>query len=193
MIDSKAKQIRTLLGVLGGGLIAGLLIALSMLYHYNPTGSYVAKNMLLDPENAYSLRFIEPGSKGKSEGKYAFSGVYFSYFDLANKQMKTIPVSRDKYDLFYRLIADETSIVNPGDDILSLFNQTHPANLALKVRAVGEDASRGIEMSFYEIVFVPGGDYYRIQLRQSGPGQEWAYFYHPGIYEEALHLFRNSL
>lgn len=193
MADSKAKQIRILLGILSAGLVTGILIALSMLYYYNPTGSYMAKNMLLDPENAYTLRFIEPGSKGQPEGKYAFEGVYFSFFDEASKQTKTIRVPQEKYKLFYHQIAHESSIPNPDDNVIHVFNHIHPAILALKVRSVGEDASKGIEASFSEIVFAPSGDYYRIQVRRSGPGTDWAYFYHKGIYQKALQLFRSPL
>lgn len=191
MIDSKEKQIKTLLGVFGGGISAGILIALFMLYYYDPTGAYTAKNILLTPENAYSLHFTETGSKSKPEGKYAFSGVYFSFFDPESKQMKTVSVPREQYDLFYHLVANDKSIVKPGDAIFHLF-QGQSASLALKVRTVGEDTSKGIEIPFLEIVFA-SGDHYRVQLRQAGPAQEWAYFYHPGIYEDALHLFRSSL
>lgn len=187
--SSKSKQIRVLLGVLGAGLVAGVIIALSMLYYYNPTGSYLAKNVLLDPENAYSLRFIEPGPKGKSLGRYTFEGVYFSYFDPIQKITKSIAVPREKYAAFYQKIAHEESIVDPSYEIQSQFNQPHQGVLAVKVRSVGEDSSKGIEITFSEIDIVNAGDYYRIRLRQSGPGSEWAYFYHPGIYQEALNIF----
>jgi hypothetical protein len=186
---SKTKQIKVLLGVLGGGLLAGLLFALSILYYYNPSGSYLAKNMLLDPHQAYTLRFIEPGSKGKSEGKYAFEGIYFSYFDPSLKQQKTLKISQDQYAIFYQRVANESSVENPNEEIQRTFNHTHPVTLSLKVRSVGEDLGKGAELTFYQVDFAEGSDYYRIQVRQSGAGTSWAYFYHPGIYQETMTLF----
>jgi hypothetical protein len=91
------------------------------------------------------------------------------------------------------LVANDKSLLQPDDSILHLFNSPHASTLTLKVRAAGEDSSKGAEMPFYEIVFAPSGDYYRIQLRQSGPGQGWAYFYHPGIYQKALDFFRSDI
>lgn len=187
--SSKSSQIKVLLGVLGAGLLAGVLFALSTLYYYNPSGSYIAKNVLLTPQQAYALRFIEPGSKGRAEGKYAFEGIYFSYFDDIQKQQKTFPISQEQYESLYNLIANESSIVYAGDDVQSLFTQAPPATLTLKLQSIGEDLTKGGGVAFYAIDFANNNDYYRIQLRQSGPGMHWAYFYHPGIYQEILKLF----
>ncbi|HEV8051200.1 MAG TPA: hypothetical protein VGP47_01810 [Parachlamydiaceae bacterium] len=193
MVDSsKKRQIEILLGVLGSGLIAGILIALTMLYYYNPNGSYVAKNVLLDPENAYSLRFVEPGPKGKSEGKYVFEGMYFNYFSPQTKQPKSIRVSKEQYSEFYHRIAYEKSIVDPSIELQSLFNHAHPAMLLLKVRSLGEDSSKGVETIFSRVDFLDSGEYYRMQLRQSAPGSEWIYFRHPKIYQEALEIFTSE-
>lgn len=186
---SKSKQIKILLGVLGSGLAAGILIALSMLYYYNPTGSYFAKNMLLDPEQAYTLRFVEPGAKNRSDGRYIFESMVFSYFDKDLKQQKTIAVSREKYVIFYNFIAHEKSVLNPTEEIERLFNSPHSASLILKVKSLGEDLSKGTEMTFSETDFAGDGDYYRIQLRQSGQGSGWVYFYHPGIYQQIFKIF----
>lgn len=187
--SSKTKQIKVLLGVLGAGLITGLLFALGLLYYYNPSGSYVAKNVLLDPENAYSLRFVEPGPKAKSEGKYVFEGVNFTFFNLQTKIPKTVSIKQEQYKEFYSLIANDKSIVTPSLEIQSLFSSHQQAVLALKVRSVSEDVSKGIELTFSEIDFLTEADYYRVHLRQSGPGSEWIYFYHLGIYQKALNIF----
>jgi len=190
--SSKAKQIKVLLGVLTSGLGFGILIASATLYRYNPSGSYQANNVLLDPENTYTLRFVEPGPKGKSEGKYIFEGMYFTHFDSNTRQQSSVNVSKEKYAAFYNLIGKESSIVEPGVEIVSLFNRNHPAFLALKVRPLGEDLSKGIEQTFSRIEFVDDGDYYRVQLRQSAPGAEWIYFNHPKIYQEAHKIFSQT-
>jgi hypothetical protein len=185
---SKFKQVKVLLCVLGAGLAAGIIMALLMLHYYNPEGSYLAKNVLLDPENAYSLRYVEPGKK--SDNRYVSEGAYFSYFDPELKEVQSIPIDREKYAKFYNLIANERSIIEPDSRIEGLFNDPHSAALALKIRRVGEDASKGVESIFSKIDFAYEGDYYRIQLRQSAPGAGWAYFYHPHIYREAVALFK---
>lgn len=193
MVDSTQKrQIERLFGVLGSGLIAGILIALAMLYYYNPNGSYDAQNVLLHAENAYSLRFIEPGPKGKSEGKYVFEGMYFNYFDPAIKQPKTIRVTKDKYAEFYNRISNDKSIVEPGSELQGLFNHAQQASLLLKVRSVGGDSAKGIESIFARVDFAESGEYYRIQLRQSAPGAEWIYFRHPKILQDTMEIFNNS-
>lgn len=193
MVDSfQKKQIEKLLGVLGAGLVAGILIALTMLYYYNPNGSYVAQNVLLDPENAYSLRFIEPGPKGKSEGKYVFEGIYFNYQDPATKQLKSIRVKKEGYAAFYNLISNEKSIAEPSIEVQRLFNQVNPAALLLKVRSVGDDSAKGVETVFARVDFAESGEYYRIQLRQAAPGAEWIYFRHPKILQEAFDIFTRA-
>lgn len=189
--SSKSKQIETLLAVLGTGAIAGILIALSMLYYYNPTGSYQAGNILIDPENAFSLRYLEPGAKGKTEGRYAFEKMDYSYFDANAKQTISISVPKEKYAEFYKVISNDKSIPEPGAEIQSLFHSSNPASLALKVRSVGENASKGSETTFSRIVFSDNGDYYRVQIRQSTAALDWAYFHHPKISQKASQIFQS--
>lgn len=192
--SSKAKQIRLLLGTLASGLGAGILIAFLLLYYYNPAGSYRAKNVLLDADNAYSLQFSEKGSKTKSEIRYAFDGVYFSYFDFQMEQPKTILISKEKYAKFYHLIANQNSEIHPSSEIQSLFEQPHLAKLVVKVSVNTEDLGKRTALDFSEVDFVNGANYYRVELRQSSHGpsphdSRWAYFYHPNIYQEAFNIF----
>jgi len=189
---SKIRQIKVLTGVLSAGLGFGVVIALGMLYWYNPTGSYSASHTLLDPANAFSLHFAEPGSKGKTEGRYIFDGMQFSVYEINHKKTISTPVNQEQYAALYHKIANEKSLVAPGQEIQHLFHQGYPATLELKVRMKGEDLSKGIETIFSKIEFTPNGDYYRVQLRQSTPGSEWIYFYHPGIYQEVYNIFNES-
>jgi hypothetical protein len=184
--SSKTKQIKTIIGVLGSGIVAGVLIALAFLYYYNPSGSYLAQHVLLDPQNAFTLKFVERGIKPKSEGRYVFEAMTFTFFDSLSKQRKVVPVSKNQYAQFYQLVAHDKSVSDPTG---RLSNQQNQAVLALKVRALGDDSSHGMEQTFSEIDFIQDGDYYRIQLRQSGPGSDWIWFYHPHIYQEVLKMF----
>lgn len=190
---SKLNQIKVLLIVLCTSLGGGVLIALSMLYYYNPSGSYQPKNMLLDADRAFSLHFSEPGPKAKSDKRYVFDEMSFSYFNPKRRQILSIPVPKEAYAKLYRLIANDESLIDPDAGILSLFNRTDLAVLALKVHPVGTDSASGINFIFSEIDFVMGGDYYRIQLRQSEPSSGWIYFYHPQIYQKAHNLLDPTL
>lgn len=187
----KFKQIKVLICVLGAGLGAGILMAMLMLHYYNPTGTYLVKNVLLDPENAYALRYVEPSPKGNSDNRYVLEGAYFSYYDPQRRMKQSIPLSKKKYEEFYHLIADEKSLVEADKQIEGLFNQPTTAALTLKVRRTAEDASKGIDSVFSRVDFAYEGNYYRIQIRQSAPGNEWAYFYHPGIYREMTTLIND--
>lgn len=189
----KFKQIKVLLCVLSAGLAAGVLLATFMLYYYNPEGTYLAKNVLLDPENAYTLRYVEPGAKGKSDNRYVFEGAYFSFFDTRFNEMRNFPVSKQKYAEFYNHIGNEKSMGESASHIESVFNHPHSAFLSVKIRRIGEDAAKGVDSTFSRIDFAYEGDYYRIQLRQSAPGGEWAYFHHPHIYKEVMDLFDLSM
>jgi hypothetical protein len=189
--SSKSKQIKILLAVLGTGGITGILISLTMLYYYNPNGSYPVDNVLLNPENAYSLRYVEPSSKVKSEGRFVFEKMNYSYFDPNTKQTVSISIPKDKYAEFYKIISHDKSVSEPLSEIESLFRSTNPSSLALKVRPIGEDATKGNETTFSRIVFADNGDYYRIQLRQSTSVVDWAYFHHPKISQIASQLFNS--
>ena len=189
--SSKSRQIEVLLSVLGTGIFAGILIALAMLYYYNPTGSYQISNILLDPENAFTLRYTEPGAKGKSEGRYVFNSMEYSYYNPESKKTDSIATPKEKYAKFYQSIANDKSIPEAGPEIESMFNSQNQSNLVLKVRQVGEDASKGHESTFSRIVFADNGDYYRVQLRQSNAAVDWIYFQHPKISKEAFRIFKS--
>lgn len=188
--SSKSKQIEVLLAVLGTGVIAGILIALTMLYYYNPTGSYQLDNVLLNPDNAFSLRYVEPGSKNTSEGRFIFEKMDYSYFNPTTKQTVSISVPKDKYAEFYKVIAKDKSVSKDLMETEGLFRSTTPSSLALKVRSSGENNTKGNETTFSRIVFADNGDYYRIQLRQSTAVVDWAYFHHPKISQTASQIFQ---
>lgn len=182
---SKGKQVKRLLWVLGSGIGAAVLLSLFFLNYYNPSGSYLAKNVLLTPENAFALSFSEPGPKAKTSNRYVFDHVEFSYYDWNEKKHKAVPVKQEDYADFYALVSSEKSLIEANEEIQHLFNQGHSPVLTIRIR----DGGNGLERTFSEIAFVEGGDYYRVQLRQHGTGTGWIYFYHPGIYQKIFKFF----
>ena len=184
--ESKGKEIRNLLLVIGSGIIGAVAVALMMLYYYNPSGSYLAGNVLLSPESTKVIKFQDTHPTTGSPAKFIFDQIEFSYYDSQLKQWKKLNVEMDQYAKFYQLIGNERSLEVP-DEIKRLFNQPSPSVLSLKIRT--EATSQSISKPFIEVNFVNEGDYYRIELHEEGSSGSWAYFYHPGIYNKVLEMF----
>ncbi|MEI8366182.1 MAG: hypothetical protein WCF65_07160 [Parachlamydiaceae bacterium] len=178
---SKAKQIKSLLCVLGTGFLAALVLSISMLYYYNPHGKYLAENVLLTPENAFGLSFAESGARSKE--RVLFDHFDFSYYNDKTKQKKVIEINREQYAKFYASVSRDISLSDVNDTIRNRFVQGPHASLALVVKSPG-GSSKSV---FSEVEFSFDGDYYRVQLRQQGAaGGDWAYYYHPGIYRTVM-------
>lgn len=186
--SSKVQQIRTLLFVFGSGIVVAFALAFFMLHYYNPSGSYEAKNALVDPAALADMRFSEPLVRGGDNTPYVFQEFEFTYYDYAAKQWKRLPIQLKDYAEFYALVAKDQSLASVPDDVKSSFNLDHPASLALKIRR--ENASQGGSRDFIKVDFVERGNHFRIQLREQGDdGEGWAYFYHPDVYKQILQLF----
>lgn len=184
--SSKAQQIKAFLLVFGSGIFAAFLLCLGLLYYYNPSGSYLAKNTLLDPAAMETWHFNQTVERGKDNSPFILNGIEFSYYDSQAKRWKNIPVDQTKYGRFYQLTSNDKSIDDLPDDIKSSFGQGHPSSLTLKTK---RESSSNVADPFIKVDFSENGDFYRIQLRQHGQGQGWAYFHHQGIFKQATHLF----
>lgn len=177
--SSKAVQIRNLLIVFGTGVITAVVLALGMLYYYNPAGSYAAGNVLLSPEQAALLQFNEGNVRSGTFNRFTFAGMDFSYFDHALKKRRSVPLSMEKYKELYDVVAGEQSIADADDGVKSLFSHGHPSSLTLKMSPDRSPLGQTQAQIFLQIDFIE--DYYRILLRDQAVGQHWVYFYHPGI------------
>lgn len=182
--NSKTKQIKSLLCVFGAGLITAILLSLALLYYYSPPGTYLAKNVLLMPQNVANLSFVDPATKSKE--RVIFDQFDFSYYDAKAKRRVIIEISQGQYTRFYELVQNEKSLMAVEESIIQGFQQGSQASLALMV---GNNAHT-YKSVFSEVEFSNQGDYYRVQLRQqNSSGDDWAYFYHPGIYQKVITLF----
>jgi hypothetical protein len=186
---SKRKQIRNLLVVIGSGVMTGFAIVLILLYNYNPSGSYLAKNVLLSPELAQTLSFKDSNPKTGGTSLFVFDVIEFSYYDNIKKQWKNVHVDGNQYMRFYQVINNEKSLLEVTDDVRNLFNKGNMATLLLKVRTESHAAWQATSKVFTEVNFVGEGDYYRVGLHEQNPSNPWAYFYHPGIYRQVLEIF----
>lgn len=185
MDKSKAKLIRNLLFVFGSGIGMGIIFALVMLFYYNPSGGYLAGNVLLAPESATSMRFIDGGSS-RGSTHYVLGGI-----DFIPENKQAISVSMDKYAQFYAIVSNDGSLSDEKGRITSFFKKKLPGSIIVKIKP--ENGLNGGARPFLTIEFSEDGDHYRVQLREQQMMQGWAYFYHPGIYKKAYNLFEQSL
>lgn len=184
---SPQKQVRNLLLVIGSAVGLAIALALFSLHYYSPTGSYLAKNVLLSPENVKNMSFSEQNPKTGKMTHYTFDEIEFSFFDTAKKSWRKQSVHLQQYEDFYQTVAHLRSLSSVGPEIKDLFSTGHPSILSIKMKNEGSDASKPfIDVHFSE-------DYFRVELREQSPTENWAYYFSPNIYQKALLLFSHSL
>ena len=186
---SPGKQIRNLLLVLGSGIGCAILLALLFLYYYNPSGTYLARNVLLSPESAAAISFNQLNRKSGGVSRFVFDDVEFTFFNKVQKSLKTVHVDLNQYNQFYQMVGSLRS-VEPTDEILSSFSKPNGSTLALKIRPENNQTAA---KTFIAVNFVNEGDYFRIELHEQSSTGNWAYFYYPGIYQKVIDLFVPAL
>lgn len=189
---SAAVQIRNLLFVIGSGTLCACALAWLMIVYYGPSGSYLVRNALLSPDLIQNLTYNETLSKNGASSTYVFDKIEFSYFDETEKKWIKLIVPIELYRSFYQRIESEKSLLDMPDDVVNETFKNTPASLSLIVHAQNNSV---MTQTFQEVQFPKNGDYYRITLREqtSKPSGSWIYYYHPGIYKEALQLFTSKL
>lgn len=184
------KQIRNLLFVLIAGAACAFVITFFVLYNYGPMGHYVLKNALLSPEVITTLSSSEKDSKTTS--KLLFDKIEYSYQDYDTKKRNIVPVNRENYANFYRLVSEDKSLTEIPADVITSFNQLPIASLNVVLQSEKRSPINSDAKIFQEVQFLYKGDYYRIQLRESKDQAEWIYFHHPHIYNDTLDLFTSA-
>lgn len=181
----KANEIKTLLTVLAAACAAAVVLALFMLRVYNPEGVYPAANVLLTPENAFTLEFSEPIKNGKKSLDYRFHSVTF-VSTLPGDLRQTKNLTKEQYAAIYSLVKNDSGIQEPSNKVLDLYARGPAAVLQLNVTSSSEGSSDSTFIPFITVAFAPSGDDYKVNLRHSGSGDAWVYYHHPGIYQQVL-------
>lgn len=191
------KAISGLLTLLGAGILAAALFAGFMLYRYGPTGRYPLGNVLLAPKTLGALSLTDPddsavkNSKGKGS-RLVFDRIEYVYWDKPQRLWHNVKVDWDNYQRFYDSIESEISILEPSKDIVKYFAAETPSRLMIMVKHEAANKQEPYITPLQVVEFAPGGDYYRVQLREHGSTTEWAYFHHAGIAEQASKLLIGS-
>lgn len=186
---SAKKQIRSLIFVLSCSVGCAFLVTLFFLYNYGPSGRYAVRNVLLAPELILSLNYNDTNTKTGGDSRFVFDDIEFSYYDNTGKKWNKLHIDHDHYSQFYQLIVSDISLQKVSRHIEAMFQERAPSSLVLKVRTDSSAKWQEETKIFQEIHFVEDGDYYRIELHEENKTQNWAYFYHPNIYQEVLRLF----
>lgn len=174
----KNRDIKNLLIVLGSSVICAALLSYLFLYYYGPSGRYIAGHALLDPAIIKQINYEEKEANGQKV-HFIFDKFEFSYFDKKLGKIVKIPVSQEKYKVFYQHISSLLSLEN--SKLEPLFMQPHRTLLTTSMKT--DSRSR-----IFQIVDFNEEDYFRVQLQGKEQG-EWAYFFQPHIYQETMTLF----
>lgn len=180
------KQIVQLLSVIFAALFAAALALGAMLYSWNPTGTYLAKNVLISPEVAGQISFSQYSQQTGGKNRIVFDHVEFTYFDNEMRQFRNIEVDQEKYSKFYKLIESDRSLSSVDETIEQSFSQNSPSTMTVAVRNKGG----GEAVPFQEVYFVE--DYYRVELHEDTLAGHYAYFYHPQIGQKTMKMFKDE-
>lgn len=191
--NSAKRDIRNLLIVIFGGVFFAFAISLFLLNYYNTSGVYFVRNVLLSPQIIDKLSFNDTNSKTGKMTRFVFKEIEFKYYDEKGKKVFREGITISTYTSFYENIAEEKSIKEVTEEIRQLFYRLPPAVLALIIRSADTSDTQTEKKTFQNVEFSNKGDYFRIQLRTTEGSDTWAYFYHPGIYIEAIKHFSGAL
>lgn len=186
---SVGKLIRSFLLVIFTGVIVALIVAGGMLYYFSPAGSYQVENILLSPNLVKDLSFPDVDPKTGQPDRYVFGRVEFLYYAKENNQWQRIKTDEEKYRKFFNLVSDERSLLVVPNNIKDLFEGENPTMLTIVANKVVPEGTKGKSKAFQEVEFTSEGNYFRIRLHDHDQQVNWAYYYHPEIYQEVLRIF----
>ncbi len=168
--------------MIASGVICAVVLTAVMLGGYNPSGRYIAQNVMLSPETAKVMKY---------EG-LIFDHIEYLAWNAESKVWNKQEVSLPLYQKFYSLVKGDESVQGIPREVMQLFDR-NPATLTLFVRSDVKQ-TQGQGHSFQVLQFATGGDYYRVELRTGGihEAQQWAYFHHVGVADKFLGLLEDE-
>lgn len=182
------QQIRTLLVVLFAGVTAALLLSGVLLYYYSPSGRYLVKEALLEPNLLTTLSYNDTNNKTGGMSRFVYDGLIFTYYDHKVRKQDAM-INPELYERFYYIINKDKSILDLPDEAIVAFNKGNPVSLSIIVRTESHAAWQS-EIKVFQKLEISPSDYYRIELHEETSKNKLVYFYRPGIYQETLHLFK---
>lgn len=189
-IPSVKRQIVGLLSVLAAGLAFALAIIGYLLYTYGPTGQYRAENILVEPSLVKKLSYIDTEVSRGKEGKHILDHVQFQVFDEKSGQWDVYLLNDEQYKRIFDLLSRDESLFPVPEELDHKFRSSRLANLEIIARPELPGNQQGQTKTFLSVDFIPGGDVYRVFIRTSSIGTDYAFFNHPGVYDKVIKIVR---
>lgn len=183
--ESKKRDLKNLVAVLGLAILSALLLSFFFVYNYGPSGRYLGETALISPNVLSDLNYNDFNPKISSDDRFVFDRIDFDYFQ--NHQKKNLQLTFDQYRTLYNHIRQEESLSNP-DSVVAQFNNPELATLTIKVRTESPSAWQAAEKIFQEVQFIPDQEFFRVSLHEQNQGVHWVYFRRPGIYQEIMDI-----
>lgn len=189
MVVSQPSSIKSLILLMLFSVVCAMAISIFSIQKFGPIGAYEVKNALITPYLLENMSYDDVDTKTGAPTRFVFDQLLFTYTDSVTQKEVTLPVTLEKYRLFYDTIISDSS-VNDTTSLASLFDGANPPKLIVKVKTVAQDALQRESEVFQEIQYANEGNFYRIELREElNPQAEWAYYNHPGIKNKIFNLF----
>lgn len=186
MSSKTFKEIRNFLIVILLGIALALFIVIYSLNNFGPTGQYLLKNALLNPEILPKLKLNDYNPKTGGSDRYFFSEIDFEYALTQEARLEKKVLSQDQYRALYTILENDKSVKNT-DQTFNL-SENPIARLIIQVKTAPQAAWQEDEKVFQEVAFSRDGNHYRVSLRESKSVDNWAYFEHPGVYKEVMKI-----
>jgi hypothetical protein len=184
---SVRRQITNLVSLLIIGILSGALLTGYFLYYYNPSGRYRAGHVLLEPSLVRGLSFTENvGERGQGV-HYVFDSIMFSRYDPELRRDIQHPLTLEQYATLYGWLADDISLDTVDEIAMASFDIAGAISVTLKVHPEHARDSLPSTSIFQAVTLAAKDDYYRIQLHTAS-NTSYAYFRHPGMWQQALTL-----
>lgn len=188
-------QIKSLLLLLVIAIGASFSLIGFMLYFYGSSGTYKARDMLIEPDLVEELSYNDLNSVTGASSRYIFKEIAFTAYDSKNKERKRQLVPMGTYIQLYHLIEDKKSIdekeITPS--ILAAFDRNPPALLTVAVETVDNSPNEKNSKIIQKVEFAFESSYFRIELQQQPPSNNrWVYFESKAIYQTAVGLFLST-
>lgn len=188
MTVSQASNVRSLIILMFFSVACAFAIAIFSVQTFGPTGSYEVKNALITPYLLENMSYNDTDTKTGAETRFVFDQLLYTYRDTHAQKTLTKPITLQDYRRFYEVINGDSSIVDGGSNLETLFNDAD--QLVINVKTVTDDPLQSEKKLFQEIHFAREGNFYRIELREDmNPQEKWAYYNHLGITAAIKQLF----
>lgn len=178
---SPKKQTQQLLLLLGSGVVTALVVALGLILYYGPSGAYVVKNILIDPDNLDEIRFKAPNPDTGKDSLYVFDHIELTWFDSQKGRWNKAQVEQGVYRTFYQAIRQEESLPEVSEEQVAKFPTSNPASLAIVLKTENQMPWKKADKVFQEVQMLPEEGLYRVELHQNQPMRLWVYFHHSSL------------